>query len=332
VIAVHARQERAIAEHARQERVMAEHARQERVIAEHARHEREKIAEEKNRKDAHARQAREIAELAKKEMERIAEENKRKAEDARLQLFEAAKKRKKFVIFVVNSEYDSNSEFDDLPGTLENLEAALKIFEKLNYVTHVIPNSKDILTEVRDYVENKDGFKDSARDVFQLLYLGHGCHKNIIYKHEGSYLQKGQLGDCLVNVDGTFCAELELALCIGQNLAEKTKICLMYDMCREQTRQQPKPFYIETSNYDWKQIYEDIEADERTVKVFSTKLDQLAGDNNSFLGQICHEIATKSPEGIKFKEMNKFNKVKGRVQKCKIEKAIELDDEYWPLG
>ena len=50
------------------------------------------------------------------------------------------------------------------------------------YLTHIIENSKDILEDVCQFVENKEGFKEMARDVFQLLYLGHGCHKKIVEK------------------------------------------------------------------------------------------------------------------------------------------------------
>ena len=48
-------------------------------------------------------------------------------------------------------------------------------------------------------------------------------------KDEVSNYQKGELGDCLVGVDGKLCAELALALGIAQELGEKTKIRLMYE-------------------------------------------------------------------------------------------------------
>ena len=95
-------------------------------------------------------------------------------------------------------------------------------------------------------------------------------------------------------------------------------------------QEQHTQILVEINTFDLKKEYEDIEADERTVKVFSTKLDQAAVDNNSFLSQICNEIATTSPNGIKFGQM-KNDKFKTRKQQCKIELAVDLADESWPL-
>ena len=157
-----------------------------------------------------------------------------------LKLFETAKKRnitsdrKKGVIIVVNSKYSDRC-FEDLPGTREDLKLALKIFKARNYTTKVIEDSPDILKDVRQFV-NQEGFKESARDVCQLLYLGHGTHIDTVEKHERSINQKGEFGNCLVGVDGKYCSEVALALVIAQGLREDTKICLLYDMCRVQLR------------------------------------------------------------------------------------------------
>ena len=101
----------------------------------------------------------------------------------------------------------------------------------------------NILEDVCKLVETEE-FKESASDVFQLVYTGHGIHKTMVEKgkqaaendEEADYKQRGKLGDCLVNTDGSVCSELELALSIAQELSENTRICLFYDMCRSQSK------------------------------------------------------------------------------------------------
>ena len=148
--------------------------------------------------------------------------------------------RKKSVIFVVNSEY---STLESLPGSQNDIKLARKVFAARNYKIHEIKNSKNILEDVCSKVE-EEGFKESASDVFQLVYCGHGIHKTAAEKgnraneneKEADFNHVGEFGDCLVNVDGSLCSELSLALGIAQGLSENTRMCLFYDMCRAQGR------------------------------------------------------------------------------------------------
>ena len=55
-------------------------------------------------------------------------------------------------------------------------------------------------------------------------------------KHEKGNHHINELGDCLVNVDGSECSELRLSLSIAQELPENTTMCFLYDMCRVETR------------------------------------------------------------------------------------------------
>ena len=158
-----------------------------------------------------------------------------------LKLFEAAKKRnissdrKKFVIFVANWKYSATG-FKDLPSPPKDLKLAKEIFRQRNYGIKVIENSVDIIEDVCGYIENTEGFKESARDILQFVFMGHGLHKKFVQKHKMSNYQEGEIGDCLVGVDGTLCGELELALNIARGVSDRTKMCMIYDMCRVQTR------------------------------------------------------------------------------------------------
>jgi len=67
------------------------------------------------------------------------------------------------------------------------------------------------------------------------------------------------------------------------------------------------------------------------VKIFSAKLGQKAVDANSFLNQICREITTVAPYGIKFGQM-KNEKFRSDNQQPKIEcDVFDWGDEFWPL-
>ena len=80
-----------------------------------------------------------------------------------------------------------------------------------------------------------------------------------------------------------------------------------------------------------KKEFQDLKADERTAKIFSAKLGQKAVDANSFLNQICLEITTAAPTGIKFAQM-KNDKFATDNQQPKIEcDVFEWSDEVWPL-
>jgi len=255
-----------------------------------------------------------------------------------LKLFEAAMKgnvtsdRQKFVIFVANWKYSATG-FKDLPSPPKDLKLAKEIFKQRNYGIHVIENSADILEDVCEYIENTEGFEESARNILQFVYMGHGLHKKFVQKHKKSNYQEGEIGDCLVGVDGTLCGELELALNIARGVSDRTKMCMIYDMCRVQTRdpEEDAPVFVEISTFDLKKEFQDLKADERTAKIFSAKLGQKAVDANSFLNQICLEITTAAPTGIKFAHM-KNDKFATDNQQPKIECGVfEWSDEVWPL-
>ena len=153
-----------------------------------------------------------------------------------------SKNRQKAVIFVLNSEY-SKAKLESLQGQNEDFQIGKKVFKDKHYAVHVIKDSEDILEDVCTLVETEE-FKESAADIFQLVYSGHGIHKTMAEKgkpnamndEEAEYKQRGKLGDCLVNTDGSECSELELALNIAEALSENTRICLFYDMCRSQSK------------------------------------------------------------------------------------------------
>ena len=100
-----------------------------------------------------------------------------------LKLFEAAMKRKgtkdrkKAAIFVLNWNYQQHPHYNDLLGILEDVKVVKKIFRKRNYHVEIIENSKDILTDVCDIVENDEELKNCAQDDFQFIYMGHEIHK-----------------------------------------------------------------------------------------------------------------------------------------------------------
>ena len=165
-----------------------------------------------------------------------------------------SKNRRKTVIFVLNSDY-SKANMDSLHGQHDDFKTGKKVFKDKHYEVHVIKDSDDILGDVCAQITEKK-IKESASDVFQLVYSGHGVHKAMVQKgretaendKEIEFKQKGKFGDCLVNTDGTFCSELELALKIANELSEKTRICLFYDMCRNQSKQTVSHFIYYSFN------------------------------------------------------------------------------------
>jgi len=249
-----------------------------------------------------------------------------------LKIFEAAMKRKgtkdrkKAAIFVVNWNYQ-DPHYDYLDGILDDVKVAKDIFKKRGYHVRIIENSKDIDSDVCNLLENDEEFKKCARDVFQFIYMGHGIHKVMAEKHEKSNRQINELGDCLVNVDGSLCSELELSLSIAQELPESTTMCFLYDMCRVETR----GVKTEINTFRFKKEFADLGGDERTVKVFSAGLGQEAADKNSFLNRLCKEASTTF-HGVKFRDM-RSDKFLFRGQKPKIEGELLLEtfEEFWPL-
>ena len=147
--------------------------------------------------------------------------------------------RNKIAIFVINTQY--KAPLNNLEGPLHDLEIARKVFAAQNYSIHVIENSKDILTDVLDLIEN-EGLEGS--DAIQLVYSGHGVHKTSAEKgkfqteteNKTNYGQSGELGDCLVNTDGTLCEELLLSWEIARELKGDALMGFFYDMCRSEKK------------------------------------------------------------------------------------------------
>ena len=147
--------------------------------------------------------------------------------------------RNKIAIFVINTQY--KAPLNNLEGPLHDLENARKVFAAQNYSIHVIENSKDILTDVLDLIEN-EGLEGS--DAIQLVYSGHGVHKTSAEKgkfqteteNKTNFGQRGELGDCLVNTDGTLCEELLLSWEIARELKGDALMGFFYDMCRSEKK------------------------------------------------------------------------------------------------
>jgi len=249
-----------------------------------------------------------------------------------LNMFEAAmrrkgtKNRKKAAIFVINWKYQDRH-YNDLLGILDDVKIVKEVFKNRGYHVRVLENSKDIDSDVCNLLEKDEEFKNCARDAFQFIYMGHGIHKIMAEKHERGNHHINELGDCLVNVDGSLCSELELSLSIAQELPESTTMCFLYDMCRVETR----GVKTEINTFRFKKEFADLGGDERTVKVFSAGLGQEAADKNSFLNRLCKEASTTF-HGVKFRDM-RSDKFLFRGQKPKIEGELLLEtfEEFWPL-
>jgi len=254
-----------------------------------------------------------------------------------LKIFEAAmkrketKNRKKAAIFVINWKYQDNSHYNNLLGILDDVKIVKEVFKKRGYHVRIVENSKDIDSDVCNLLENDEEFQNCARDVFQFIYMGHGIHTVMAEKHEKGNHHINELGDCLVNIDGKPCSELELSLAIAKNLPEKTTMCFLYDMCREEKRKQAENIKIEIDTFSLKRDFSDLGGDERTIKVFSAGLGQLANDSNSFLNLLCQAVKT-SYNGVKFIDMDSERFLRGG-QKAKVEGYHRLlyFEEFWPL-
>mgnify|MGYP001223969665 CR=1 FL=1 len=79
---------------------------------------------------------------------------------------------------------------------------------------------------------DKSDFEINAVESFKDKKASKFIKKKIEEESEEGF----DFGDCLVNTNGTVCSELFLALNIAQALSKNTKICLVYDMCRTQTK------------------------------------------------------------------------------------------------
>jgi len=240
------------------------------------------------------------------------------------------KDRKKAAIFVLNWKYQDRH-YNDLLGILDDVKIVKEVFKNRGYHVRVLENSKDIDSDVCNLLEKDEEFKNCARDAFQFIYMGHGIHKIMAEKHERGNHHINELGDCLVNVDGSLCSELRLSLSIAQELPENTTMCFLYDMCRVETRKQAERIKIEIDTFGLKKEFSDLGGDERTIKVFSAGLGQEAVDNNSFLNLLCQAVKT-SYNGVRFVDMESERFLRGG-QKANVEGKIRLInfEEFWPL-
>ena len=89
-----------------------------------------------------------------------------------------------------------------------------------------------------------------------------------------------------------------------------------------------KKEFVDINTFRLRKGMEDIEADARTLKVFSSKLGQQSKASDSFFRRVCMEIVKKSPEGITFMAMQTFDT---ENQNCKIECGLGWDTVLWPI-
>ena len=74
--------------------------------------------------------------------------------------------------------------------------------------------------------------------------LGHGIHKICVelgeleVEEDGKlyYGQKGHLGDCIVNVDGTLCSEMCITMLIATKMNKTARMSMFFDMCRTEDK------------------------------------------------------------------------------------------------
>jgi len=242
------------------------------------------------------------------------------------------KDRKRAAIFVVNYRYQPRH-YSNLSGILEDVKVVKDVFRKRNYHIKVIENSKDIERDVCNVLKTDEEFKICTRDAFQFIYMGHGIHKIMAEKHERGNNQVNDIGDCLVNVDGSPCSELRLSLSIAEELPENTNMCFLYDMCRVETRRQEEVerVMITINTSELKKDFTMLGGDERTVRVFSSGIGQEAFDSNSYLNLLCQEVSN-SYNGVKFIDMGS-EKFLRKGQKAKVEgdhRPLHFE-EFWPL-
>ena len=53
---------------------------------------------------------------------------------------------------------------------------------------------------------------------------------------ETTFMQKGHIGDCIVNTDGTKCSELCLEVLLARAVNENALISMFFDMCRTENK------------------------------------------------------------------------------------------------
>ena len=76
------------------------------------------------------------------------------------------------------------------------------------------------------------------------MIVGHGIHKTAVEQgeffgdddNEKYYRQKGHIGDCIVNTDGSPCSELVLARLFATAVKEDATIHMFMDMCRTEDK------------------------------------------------------------------------------------------------
>jgi hypothetical protein len=147
----------------------------------------------------------------------------------------------KWAILIINCNYQK-SPLSSLEGPGHDLILAKKVFQDKKYRIKIFQDSEDIFADVMGWMVDEK-VKEST-DVFQLFFSGHGIHKTTAEKgirgnwnsEKVEYGQEGEIGDCLVNSDGTYCEELMLSSCVSNELGKNTKICFLYDMCRDETK------------------------------------------------------------------------------------------------
>jgi hypothetical protein len=79
---------------------------------------------------------------------------------------------------------------------------------------------------------------------FYHLFTGHGIHKTTVEKGgeigeddtEEYFRQEGQLGDCVVNTNGSLCSELLLSFLLSTAVNENAHIGIFMDMCRTEDK------------------------------------------------------------------------------------------------
>ena len=150
-------------------------------------------------------------------------------------------RRNKWALLIINCDYQKST-LNSLEGPRHDLKLAEKVFRDKGYQIKIVMDSLDIFGDVMDWMVDEK-VKEST-DVFQLFFSGHGLHKTTAEKgirrnynsEKADYGQEGELGDCLVNSDGTYCEELLLSSSVSKELGENAKLCFLYDMCRNETK------------------------------------------------------------------------------------------------
>jgi len=243
--------------------------------------------------------------------------------------------RKKAVVFLINCRYSEESGITSLVGPAKDLDIAKQMFEAKGYKIHTLEDEANIEESINTLIdENEADFKEL--DVLQFIYSGHGIHQTTVEKGkefgedetnaEEYFKQKGHIGDCIVNTNGTFCSELMLSLLLSSAVNQQALIGLFFDMCRTET----KKMFVKLNTPGLLKQIQGVGADIRIVKIFSAQLGQESAGRNSFLYRICKAIGESFHDGIKFSEMKGFQT---EDQKCQIDYAggENWDQRRWPL-